>query len=148
VEIFGPAIGEPVAQGQVATIYPAGFTKISSLGVEQQRVRVIIQLSRDDLIRLRTQRELGVGYRVQVRIVTGQSTEALQVPRSALFRGVDGQWQLFAVEGGLARLKTVTVGLINDARAEVTDGLAEGDLVVAAPPTELSDGARIRAATP
>jgi HlyD family secretion protein len=148
VEIFGPAIGEPVAQGQVATIYPAGFTKISSLGVEQQRVRVIIQLSRDDLTRLRTQRRLGVGYRVQVRIATGQSTGALQVPRSALFRGADGQWQLFAVEGGLARLKTVAVGLINDARAEVTDGLAEGDLVVAAAPTELSDGARIRAAAP
>jgi HlyD family secretion protein len=148
VEIFGPALGTTIVRGEVARIYPAGFTKISSLGVEQQRVRAIIEISDDDFARLRTQQRLGVGYRVDVRIVTRTSSRALHIPRSALFRGAQGRWQVFAVEGRRARLKTVTVGIVNDIEAQVLDGLSEGEPVVAAPPTELRDGARVRAAAP
>ena len=66
VEITGPAIGATPARGTVKRIYPAGFTKVSSLGVEQQRVKVIIIINPDDLARLRTQRDLGVDYRIRV----------------------------------------------------------------------------------
>ena len=87
VEIYGPAIGPAAVHGEVARIYPAGFTKISSLGVEQQRVRVIVQFhDREDLKRLLHERGLGVGYRVRVRIHTAERSQALVVPRSALFR--------------------------------------------------------------
>jgi HlyD family secretion protein len=143
VEVYGPAIGPEPVQATVARIYPKGFTKVSSLGVEQQRVKVIMRLEPDVLARLRTERRLGVDYRVNVRIITDERQGALVVPRSALFRGAGGHWQVFAVRSGRARLAEVTVGLLNDEWAEVTEGLAEGDTVVLAPETELGDGARV-----
>ncbi|HID76655.1 MAG TPA: HlyD family efflux transporter periplasmic adaptor subunit, partial [Planctomycetaceae bacterium] len=133
VEIYGPTIGTTPAQGSVSRIEPAGFTKISSLGVEQQRVKVIIHFNPDHLARLRREKHLGVGYRVRVRIVTAQKADALLIPRSALFRGPSGQWQLFAVVDGRARITGVRIGLINDQLAEVVAGLSPGDLVIAAP---------------
>src|SRR5208283_4005751 len=143
-EIYGPAIGQPAVRGKVTRIYPAGFTKVSSLGVEQQRVKVIICFdSKDDLKRLLTERGLGVGYRVRVRIFTADKSRALLVPRSALFRAADGKWQVFAVRGGTAKLQTVEVGLMNDEQAEIRNGLAEGELVVLAPESSLSDGMRV-----
>jgi HlyD family secretion protein len=144
VEIFGPAIGRPPARGRITRVDPAGFTKISSLGVEQQRVRVIADFVEEDLVRLRQQRHLGVGYRVRLRIITGQAPRALRIPRSALFRAPNGQWQVFSVTGSTARLRTVQVGLINDDLAEVVAGLAQGDLVVIAPPTDLVDRTRVQ----
>ena len=72
VEITGPAIGPTPAHGTVKRIYPAGFTKVSSLGVEQQRVKVIIAIDPPDLARLRNQRDLGVDYRVRVRVFTAE----------------------------------------------------------------------------
>jgi HlyD family secretion protein len=141
VEIYGPAIGQPAVRGKVARIFPAGFTKVSSLGVEQQRVKVIIHFdSKDDLRRLLAERGLGVGYRVRVRIFTADKSRALLIPRSALFRAADGRWQVFAVRGGAARLQTVEVGLMNDEQAEIRSGLAEGEMVVLAPESSLSDG--------
>ena len=70
VEISGPAIGAIPAHGTVERVYPAGFTKVSSLGVEQQRVKVIISFNASDLERLRHDRGLGTDYRVSVRIIT------------------------------------------------------------------------------
>jgi len=146
VEIYGPAIGQPSVRGKVARIFPAGFTKVSSLGVEQQRVKVIIHFdSKDDLKRLLTERGLGVGYRVRVRIFTADKSRALLIPRSALFRAADGKWQVFAVRGGAAKLQTVEVGLMNDEQAEIRSGLTEGELVVLAPESSLSDGMRVDA---
>jgi HlyD family secretion protein len=146
VEIYGPAIGQPSVRGKVARIYPAGFTKVSSLGVEQQRVKVIIHFdNQDDLKRLVRERGLGVGYRVRVRIFTADKSQALLVPRSALFRAPDGKWQLFAVRGGRAVLQSVEVGLLNDAQAEIKSGLTAGELVVLAPESSLGDGMRVDA---
>ncbi len=146
VEIYGPAIGQPSVRGKVARIYPAGFTKVSSLGVEQQRVKVIIQFdSKDDLQRLLAERGLGVGYRVRVRIFTADKSQAILIPRSALFRAADGAWQLFAVRGGKAQLQTVKVGLMNDEQAEITEGIADGEQVVLAPESSLADGTRVDA---
>jgi HlyD family secretion protein len=144
VEITGPAIGPTPAHGTVKRIYPAGFTKTSSLGVEQQRVKVIIGIDSKDLTRLRSQRDLGVDYRVRVRVFTAENDNALTVPRSALFRGGDGKWQLFAVRDGRAHLQGVETGLMNDELAEITHGLEPGELVVLAPETSLKDGVAVR----
>jgi len=144
VEVYGPAVGHPPARGTVKRIHPAGFTKISSLGVEQQRVKVIINLDDDDRRRLLAERHLEVGYRVRVKITTSAREEVLLVPRSALFRGDDGQWQVYAVEGGAARLRTIELGLINDRHAEVVEGLSEGERVIRTPPNTLTDGVRVR----
>jgi HlyD family secretion protein len=144
VEVSGPAIGTPSAAARVALIYPAGFTKISSLGVEQQRVKVIMHFTDDELQRLRSERGLGVDYRVRVRLFTAESSGALTIPRSALFRGADGAWHVFAVRGGRAELQVVKVGLSNDENAEITEGLAENEDVVLAPETNLSDGQAVK----
>jgi HlyD family secretion protein len=144
VEITGPAIGPTPARGTVKQIYPAGFTKVSSLGVEQQRVKVIIAFNAEDLARLRTQRDLGVDYRVRVRVITAEKKDALTAPRSALFRGGEGKWQVFAVRGSHAQLQAVETGLMNDETAEITSGLEAGELVVLAPETSLKDGMRVK----
>ena len=146
VEVYGPAVGASVGEGVLGTvyqIYPAGFTKISSLGVEQQRVKVIVRFASQVVQQLR-QLEVGVDYRVRVRIFTDQQPQALVVPRAALFRGPDGTWQLFAVAGNKAQLQSVEVGLMNDAAAEITSGLEAGQQVILAPDTNLTHGRRIK----
>jgi HlyD family secretion protein len=144
VEITGPAIGPNPARGKVVRIYPAGFTKTSSLGVEQQRVKVIIGFKADDLARLRNERGLGVDYRVRVKVFTVQKDDALVVPRSSLFRGGDGGWQLFVIRSGKAELQPVKVGLMNDESAEITDGIQPDEQVILAPETSLRDGLRVK----
>jgi HlyD family secretion protein len=150
VKIYGPAIGKGLpggrdyAEGTVDKVYPAGFTKISSLGVEQQRVKVIVQFKREDLQWLRAERNLGVGYRVRVRITARQQPNALVIPRSALFRDAAGHWNVYAVHHGRARFQQVEIGILNDERAEVTAGLQAGDLVVRAPESDLENGQRVK----
>ena len=144
VKIYGPAIGKQPAFGKVHRINPAGFTKTSSLGVEQQRVKVIVHFDPAELERLRQERDLGVGYRVRVQITTAEKPAALTVPRSALFRATSGDWQVYVVRGGVARVEKVEVGLLNDRLVEITSGLADGDVVVLSPESNLSDGVRVR----
>lgn len=143
VEIYGPAIGPAPARGTVDRIYPAGFTKVSSLGVEQQRVKVVVRFDPQDLQRLRRERNLGVGYRVRVRIVTAEKAQARQIPRSAMFRDTDGSWQVYVVRGGRAVAQKLTVGLINDEQAEVLSGLRTGEPVIRSPESSLTDGQRV-----
>jgi len=138
VELRTTADSPDVSIGKVKRVEPAGFTKISSLGVEQQRVNVIISI--DEQYR---DRYNGVDYRVWVRIITDRQTSGLRVPRAALFRSPDDQWQLYVVRDGAARLQTVEVGLQNDDYAEIRDGLRDGDLVVLSPPTDLENGSRV-----
>jgi HlyD family secretion protein len=146
VEVYGPAVGAGVGGGVSGTIhhvYPAGFTKISSLGVEQQRVKVIVRFSPDSADRLR-QLDVGADYRVRVRVFTDHKSEALVVPRAALFRGPDGGWQLFVVKANKALLRSANVGLLNDSLAEIIEGLQEGDQVILAPDTKLTHGMRVK----
>ncbi len=146
VEIYGPAVGAAEGQGvrgRVSRIYPAGFTKLSSLGVEQQRVKVIVELDEGVLDQLRG-RNLGVDYRVRVRIFTAQKTNTLVIPRSAVFRAADGGWQVFAVEGSTARLRPIEVGLMNDETVEVMTGVTAEESVILAPENQLQDGSRVR----
>jgi HlyD family secretion protein len=144
VELYGPAVGTSLVRGTVRKVEPAGFTKVSSLGVEQQRVTVIVAIHPSDLARLRAEGRLGVGYRVQVRVITASRTAALVVPRSALFRGPAGGWRVFAVRGGRAHVRAVRTGLMNDERAEIASGLQPGDLVIPVPESDLVDGGRVR----
>ncbi len=143
VEIYGPAVGDPPAKGTVARVEPSGFTKLSALGVEQQRVKVVVDIDPADRARLLRQRRMAVGYRVRIRITTAKKDDALVVPRSALFRDSEGRWCVFAVRQDIARKQTVKLGLANDREAEVVDGLAPGDLVVDVPDSALSDGTRV-----
>ncbi len=145
VEIYGPAIGSPSARGTVHRIDPAGFTKISSLGVEQQRVKVVIRFDPKDFARLLAERNLGVGYRVRVRVQTATRANALVVPRSALVRGPGGGWQLYVVRDGRVRIQDVTLGILNDELVEVTGGLSEGALVIPSPESNLAEGQRVQA---
>ncbi len=148
VEIFGPAIGGTPIKGTVKRIFPEGFTKVSSLGVEEQRVNVKIVIAPDDLKKLRDAgRNFGVEYRVRVRIYTDEKKNAVIIPRTALFRGPEGEWQAFAVKEGKVRLVKLTLGVTNDQQAEVTDGLSAGDTVIIAPATTLSDGMKVRPET-
>jgi HlyD family secretion protein len=142
VEIYGPAVGRGV-DGIVDRIYPAGFTKISSLGVEQQRVIVIIRFADGVLAPLRDEHDLGVGYRVRVRIFTAEQPAALIVPRAAIFRGSNGGWEVFAVRGDQAEKVAIEVGLMNDEAVEVTAGLSAGDAVILAPESSLQSGMRV-----
>lgn len=144
VEIYGPAIGIQPALGKVREIYPAGFTKVSSLGVEQQRVLVLIDIEKSDLERLIKSRGLGVAYRVLVRIFTEQATGALIVPRSALFRSPQGNWQLYVIVDGQAQRKNVEVGLLNDLQAQITKGVEAGQRVILAPESNLENGAAVQ----
>jgi HlyD family secretion protein len=145
VEIYGPAVGAEPAKGKVSKVYPAGFTKVSSLGVEQQRVKVVVAIDPEDLQRLAEQRGVQVGYRVRVKILTDERENALVVPRSSLFRGANDQWQVFVAKGNRARLRTVEIGLINDRLAEVLSGLEAGEQVIRTPPSSLVDGGKVAA---
>jgi HlyD family secretion protein len=129
---------EPLT-ARVRWVEPAAFTKISALGVEEQRVYVVA----DFLDPLERRPTLGDGYRVEARIVTWEDPSVLRVPAGALYQR-DGRSHVFLVEGGRARLRTVGVGRSNGVMAEVVDGLQEGDDVVVYPGDKVVDGTRVR----
>jgi HlyD family secretion protein len=131
--------GEPLG-GRVRRVEPFGFTKVSALGIEEQRVNVIIDFTDPPA---RWQR-LGHGYRVEPRIILAAADKALKVPRAALFR--DGEsWAVFVNDGGRARLRDVKLGLENGLEAEVTEGLAAGDEVIVQPGERVAAGMRVKA---
>jgi HlyD family secretion protein len=131
--------GEGALEGVVRTVEPTGFTKVSALGVEEQRVRVIVDFASPP----ETWRRLGDGYRVEAVFVVWERADALTVPASALFRRDDG-WAVFAVEGGRARQREVTVGPGSGLLTEIVAGLEEGDTVIVHPGDAVSDGVRVR----
>jgi len=146
VEIFGEAIGAMPMAGTVDRVKPRGFTKTSSLGVEQQRVDVVIRFDPEDLKKyVAAGRFLGVDYRVQVRIYTGQADKALIIPRMALFQSADGKWKVFTVKNNKAEQVAVQVGLMNENEAQILGGLDENERVVVAPPKDLTNGAKVNA---
>lgn len=130
--------GDRPLEGRVRLVEPAGFTKVSSLGVEEQRVNAIIDLV--DPPEERT--TLGDGFRVEARIVTDTAEDTLTVPNSALFR-VTERWSVFRITDGKARLTPVELGRRNDRLAEVLGGLSEGDAVVAHPSDRVVDGVAV-----
>lgn len=131
--------GAPL-QGQVRRVEPFGVTKISALGIEEQRVNVVI----DFLDPPEERAELGHGYQVDARVVLWEGEDVLTVPLTALFRRNEA-WAVFAQEAGRAVVKPIEVGQRNGLVAEVLDGLEEGDLIVLHPSDRVAAGVRIRA---
>lgn len=130
--------GPSTLLGRVRRIDPSGFTKISALGVEEQRVNVRIDLD-DPAAASAT---LGDGFRTEIQVVLWESPRALQVPTAAMFRHDNG-WAVYVVEGDRARLRSITIGQQTPRTAEVLNGLNEGEVVVVHPPDTLVDGALI-----
>ncbi|MEL7486306.1 MAG: HlyD family efflux transporter periplasmic adaptor subunit, partial [Pseudomonadota bacterium] len=131
--------GASPLEGIVDRVEPWGYTKFSALGVEEQRVNVIIRFSGSAEAR----RGLGHGYRAEVRIVIWETANALKTPTSALFRS-GGEWSVFKVVAGVARRVNIEVGENNGSEAVVASGLSEGDVVILYPGAQVVDGARIK----
>ena len=130
--------GAKTLRGAVRRIEPFGYSKVSALGIEEQRVNVIIDL----LDPPECWRALNHGYQVEPHIVIWESADALQVPMAALFRD-DEQWALFTVESGRARLRHVQIDHHNETHAEIVSGIAAGVTIVLHPNDRLSDGVRV-----
>lgn len=149
VEISGAAIGPEPITGKVTRIYPRGFTKVSSLGVEQQRVQVVIAFDPAGLEKLKKAgRKLGIDYRVRVKIFTQQKQNALIIPRSAIFRSAAGNWQAMVVRDGKAQLVDLKIGLANDFEVEVLSGANDNEPVILAPDSSLVNGQAVEAMLP
>ncbi|KRI00693.1 efflux RND transporter periplasmic adaptor subunit [Curvibacter sp. PAE-UM] len=134
--------GAQLLQARVRLVEPAAFTKISALGVEEQRVNVVL-----DILSPREQwNALGDGYKADVRIVVQTEKDALKVPVSALFPS-GARAALYAVEGGRARLHEVEVLARNGSEAWVKSELAPGTEVILFPPSSLKDGERVQKLT-
>ncbi|CAL1240439.1 efflux RND transporter periplasmic adaptor subunit [Candidatus Methylocalor cossyra] len=133
---------EPL-EGRVKRVEPRAFTKVSALGVEEQRVFVIA-----DLVSPRERwARLGDGYRVEARFILWEAAEALRVPTASLFRHGQG-WAAFVVQDGRARLRPVAIGRRAALHSEVLAGLTAGERVVVHPGRELADGSRVRLREP
>ena len=130
--------GEQPLEGVVRVVEPTGFTKISALGVEEQRVWVIA-----DITSPREQwQQLGDGYRVEAHFILWEGQDVLQVPASALFHHGDG-WAVFAIRGGKARRVAVQTGHSNGLVTQVLSGIEAGEVVIAHPDDRVEDGVRV-----
>jgi HlyD family secretion protein len=131
--------GEGTLTGVVRIVEPAGFTKVSSLGVEEQRVLVIADITAPP----ERWRVFGDGYRLEAHFVIWEGKDVLQIPAGALFRS-GKEWAVFVAENGRARLRKAEIGQRNGLTAEILSGLKEKEQVIAHPDDAVSDGAQIR----
>jgi HlyD family secretion protein len=131
--------GDAPLEGVVRTVEPSGFTKISALGVEEQRVWVISDL----VSQPETWRFLGDGYRVEASFILWQDPDVLQAPANALFHYGDA-WAVFTLEDGRARRRRVEVGHRNGLVAQILGGLQAGDRVITHPDDRIEDGVRVQ----
>jgi HlyD family secretion protein len=130
--------GDHALKGRVRLIEPSGFTKISALGVEEQRVNTIIDFADPPDRRPR----IGDGYRVEVRIIVWSRDDVLKVPTSSLFRhGED--WAVYVVESDRALRRTVQVGQRSGLEAEITAGLTAGERIIVYPSDAVVDGVKV-----
>jgi HlyD family secretion protein len=130
--------GEPLA-ARVRLVEPAAFTKVSALGVEEQRVNVIADL----LTPPEQRRNVGDNFRVEARIVVWETSQTLKVPTGALFRRGQ-QWAAFVIANGRAQLRTVKAGRSSGTETQILEGLQAGDEVILYPGDRVRDGQRIR----
>jgi HlyD family secretion protein len=133
--------GDDLLEGVVRRVEPFGFTKISALGIEEQRVNVIIDFTspREQWSRI------AHGFQVDVRIVLWRGTEVLSLPLTALFRDDSNNWAVFVDDDGEARKQEVKLGNRNGLQAEITEGLQAGDRIVVHPSDKISEGVSIEA---
>jgi HlyD family secretion protein len=147
--------GGDLLHGRVRRVEPYGFTKVSALGIEEQRVNVVVEFTDP----AEQWQRLGHGYRVETRIVLWRGDDVVKLPLSALFRGDGGNhsgssgaasradaaadWAVFVEEKGRARLRPVSRGHHNGLEVEVTSGVAPGDRVVLHPSDRVADGVKV-----
>jgi HlyD family secretion protein len=132
--------GDDTLSGRVRLVEPSGFTKLSALGVEEQRVNVIIELLGDPAER----RLLGDNFRVDCQIIIWERSQVNRVPTSSLFR-VDGRWHVFRVEQGKAVLTPVTIGHDNGQQAEMLEGPPVGTPLIVHPSAMIEAGVAVAA---
>ena len=132
--------GEDALPGRVRRIEPFGRLKISALGIEEQRVNVIIDFAPDAARQIAP---LGHGYQIDATVILWREDAVVRVPVGALFRGSEGGWQVFVEADGRARRRDVAIGHLNDDFAEVRDGLKAGERVVLNPSGNIEDGTRV-----
>jgi HlyD family secretion protein len=130
--------GEPLV-GRVRLVEPAAFTKISALGVEEQRVNVIADLTTPPEQRT----GVGDGFRVEARIVVWEASDTLKVPAGALFRRGE-QWSAFVIENGRAQLRSVKVGQSSGNETQILDGLRGGEEVILYPGSRVQENQRVK----
>jgi HlyD family secretion protein len=129
-------------EGRVNRIEPIGFMKVSALGIEEQRVNVIVDLQSDFKLWAR----LGHGYQVDVEIVLWQETNILNLPLTALFREKQN-WAVFAIEDDIVQKRLVKIGQRNGFNAQILSGMREGDWFVLHPNDQISDGVKVASRT-
>jgi HlyD family secretion protein len=134
--------GGPPVEGRVRRVEPAAFTKVSALGIEEQRVRVIVDLEPPP----QGWQAMGDGFRVTLRVITHSVEAAVLAPVGALFPIGDGGMGVFRVAEGRARLQPVEVGGRNGSEAWIRTGLQAGQPVIVYPPPAVADGVRVRPA--
>jgi len=135
--------GGPPVEGRVRRVEPGAFTKVSALGIEEQRVNVLIDITSPP----QAWRAMGDGFRVGVRVVTASVAQAVLVPVGALFPHQQGM-AVYKLDGRRVRLQPVEVAARNGAEAWIRTPLAPGETVVVYPPATLADGARVRVRAP
>lgn len=131
--------GEGDLEGIVETVEPTGFTKVSALGVEEQRVNVIANI----VSPYNKWEKLGDGYRVDAQFVIWHNDNILQVPSSSIFRNNE-EWAVYKIENNKAKLTSINIAHSNGLQTEVTAGLKAGELVISYPDNTIVDGIRIR----
>ena len=161
---LGPVPGVGTIGGKVKRIEPYGFTKLSSLGVEQQRVNVIVAFEKetdrkpkgetealfdekDDEKSEEKWRKLGVGYRLQARFLTGAKKDTLILPRYAVMQSPEGDHYVFTISAGVLKKQPVKIGLKSDLDLEITEGVTEEDLIIAHPDATMEEGVRAKGKT-
>ena len=131
--------GAAPLRGKVTVVEPGGYTKVSALGVEEQRVKARVEFTDP----IPATHPLGDRFRVEARILTWRGANVLQVPTGALFRR-GNDWMTFVLAGGNARLTKVEIAHNNGLAAEVRSGLQQGQSVILHPPDALADGAAVK----
>lgn len=129
--------GEVALRGRVRSVEPSAFTKVSALGIDEQRVNVIVDL-------LDRPQMLGDGFRVEVRVVVWEESAAVSVPSSALVQHANGAWSVFVIEEGRARSRPVQVGHRTSGFVEIRSGVPTGTRVVLFPSDKIHEGVRVR----
>lgn len=130
--------GDHPLEARVRIVEPSAFTKISALGIEEQRVWIIA-----DIVTPAAERgSLGDGFRVEASIVTHEETDVIKVPAGTVFRTGE-QWTVYRIQGGLARLQPVKVGISNDAETQILEGIEPGDQLVLHPSDRVTPDCRI-----
>jgi HlyD family secretion protein len=130
--------GEHPLDGRVQRVEPAGFMKVSALGIEEQRVNIIIDLDQHRA----AAKALGAGYRVDVRVIVWEAADVVKAPISSLVRR-GANWQVFVMNGHRVHAREVRIGRRNETEAEVVAGLNPGERVILHPSDAVVDGGRV-----